>query len=136
MWAIFQSVDLLLNVAWLSLAITTLLAWRLTAAPREQKQALIAILFILVLVFPVISTADDVTEQALMYDLSASPLTIQSGKEIKLVIPPELQATVGLNLRAEPLADSISEIPVWNARSSSEDLLLCSASGIHSPPQF
>jgi hypothetical protein len=132
-WALFQSVDVALDLAWLLLSAATLLLWRFSGRPRQHTRSVVAILFLLVLLFPVISTADDIMEQVLMCDVAPSPL--KSGKGIKQVIAPELAAAPALPRPPQPLAEGTRE----RAQSQSPvpfTFLLSSSSGIHSPPQF
>jgi hypothetical protein len=130
----FQSVDAALNLGWVLVSVgILLLSWR-TGRAREHKQALLAVLFILVLLFPVISTADDSAEQALMYELAASPLSVKSTKEIKQVIVPAAQLSPAVALAAPSLVRPVGERLEADCFSSFT-LRLSSASGIHSPPQ-
>ncbi len=135
MWAWFQSVDVTLNVAWLALSLTALLAWVCSARTREQRRAVIALLFILVLLFPVISTADDMAQAALAYDPAPwrnggneqVSSDIASHSVLDAVIPTALYP-------ADPLVQIVGEQP------SLQPDVRCSvffvlASASHAPPQ-
>ena len=135
MWALFQSVDVTLNVAWLSLSVTALLAWRCSGRPRQHRRAVVALLFILVVLFPVISTADDMAQAGLAYDPTLWRNTgneqissdISSHSVLDAVIPTALYA-------ANPLAQIVGEQP------SPQPAVRCSvffglASASHAPPQ-
>ncbi len=136
MGSLFQSADVVLNLAWLSLCLTTLLAWGLGRRAREHRQTVVAILCMLVVLFPVISTADDVAEQAMIYDLSPSSLTVKNAKEIKQFgAPVLLVARSGHGLLLH-LPEAVGE-SVQPASAVAGILPLRSfSSGIHSPPQF
>lgn len=130
----FQSVDAVLNLTWALVSVAALLlSWR-SGRAREHKQALIATLFLLVLLFPVISTADDTFEQALMYELAPSPLCLKSAKEIKQSIAPHAVVAQAVRTPAAPPVGSVAE-DVHTASTVSFTLFLNAASGIHSPPQ-
>jgi len=64
-WQILQRMELLLNLAWILLALPAYWLWRSRAArgPREQAftalQCLLALGCVLILLFPVISATDD-----------------------------------------------------------------------------
>lgn len=127
------SIDATLNLTWALVSLMVLLCWR-AEWTHTPKHALLAIACILVLLFPVISTADDVAAQAAMYDLAASPLSLTSGKEIKQVIVPAVLAALhgaGLHLWPQDAAGASLE-PAFGGASLS--LLLSSFSEIHSPP--
>lgn len=136
MGATFQSVEGMLNLSWGLVSLgTLLLSWRCRGT-REHKRALAAILFLLVLLFPVVSTADDLAQQAMMYDPSPSPLTLLSANEFKQILAPALPACqAGLGL-THPLPEAVGESLEPESISRGPFLLLSSASGIHSPPQF
>lgn len=135
MGAVFQSIDAMLNLSWVLLSVAVLLfSWRRQRV-WQHKNALLAILFILVLLFPVISTADDMAEQALMSELAPSPLSAKSAKEIK-------QSITSAVLTAQAILSSLQPPLEWRSEQvqskpvSGFAPLLGSASGIHSPPRF
>lgn len=129
-----SAIDAMLNLTWVVVALAVLLGCR-AAWAREHRRALVAVLCMLVLLFPVISTADDLGLQAVTYDPSASPLAPDDGAKNKhfvapALLTPQLAYVLARLLPAgsgeEPCVESI---PGCTAR-------LSSASGIHSPPQF
>ncbi len=136
MWPLFQSADVVLNLAWLSLCLTTVLAWCVFSRAREHQQAVVAILCMLVLLFPVISAADDVAEQAVIYDLSPSSLTVNNSKQIKQLVGPVLPAARAGHGLAHPLREAVGESVQADSAVPGILLLPSFSSGIHSPPQF
>ena len=130
----FSSIDAVLNLGWALLSLATLLlSWR-SRRTREHKRALVAILFLVVLLFPVISTADELAEQAMVYD--PSPITLKSAHGFKQVMAPALPATHAGHGLAHPLQDAVGEALESESARSGIFSLLSSASGIHSPPQL
>ena len=129
------SIDAVLNLSWALVSVATLLlSWRSCSA-RQHKRALVALLFILVVLFPVISTADDAAV-TLIFDPSPSTVMVESGKEVKQVLAPALVATqVGHGLN-HSLTAAAGETVVPETPSSSIFLLVSSGPGIHSPPRF
>ncbi len=131
----FPSIDAGLNLIWVVLSLGVLLCWN-AEWNRESRRALVAVLCVLVLLFPAISVADDVAELALLCDGAPSPLTVKNGKEIKQIVVPAPQAA---EAAPPPLARSyewIGDGPVSLHATCHTSLLLTSSSGIHSPPQF
>ncbi len=130
------SIDAGLNLIWAVLSLGVLLCWN-AEWNSGGRRALVAILCVLVLLFPAISAADDVSEQALTYDAASSSLSGSNGKEIKQLVAPVPAAALparGLILRLyEASGDGLQSSPASSHLSS---LLLASSSGIHSPPQF
>lgn len=136
MGSTFLFIDAGLNLTWAVVSLTVLLCWR-AEWTRQHRQAVVAILSILVLLFPAISAADDLAEHTMIYDLSPSSLTLKNANEFNQVVTPAL-------LTCQPghgLAPSLQEAIGDSLGSESPGsriliVLLGSASGIHSPPQF
>ncbi len=129
------SIDVGLNLFWAVLSLVVLLCWD-AEWTQQSRRALVAILCVLVLLFPAISVADDITELSLTYDTAPSLLSVKSGKEIKHIAvpaPPAVEAAHGPVAQSlEALGDVLGSATATGSLS----LLLASASGIHSPPQF
>jgi len=134
LFALLQSVDAFLNLAWLLAAGAALCWWGMPRHAPRQTRAVLALAFVLILLFPIISSADDIAEQALACDVTPSSLTVKNSKEIRFVTPdvlpailgtlpgPSLPAFAGYRVNATPVEPCA--------------FLLSSATGIHSPPLF
>lgn len=119
-FALLQSGDAWLNLAWLLLAVAALSWWaRSLRAPRPAR-ALLALALILVVVFPVISAADDIAELALVCDGSPSALSAVLPAVLGTFPGPSLPQFTGFGVSTPPVEP--------------RPLLLSSATGIHSPP--
>lgn len=129
-----QSVDAALNLIWVLVSAGTLLAWRLRGT-REPRQAA-AILFILVLVmlFPVISTADDPAQQGLACDVALSPLSDLSVNEVKSGLAAAVAAPAAPG-PALPLLRRTRE-RVLIQEFTADSRLFVAARGNHSPPRL
>jgi hypothetical protein len=130
----FLPIDAGLNLIWAVVSLGVLLCWR-ADWNQESRRALVAILCVLVLLFPTISVADDVAEIALMYDGAPSSPTLKSGKEIKQVIVPAAQTWQTAPGPLAGLVDAIGDGLPSDSTRGDISLLLTSSSGIHSPPQ-
>lgn len=130
----FLSVDAGLSLIWAVLSLGVLLCWRAEWV-QGSRRTLVALLCVPVLLFPVISSADDIAEVAQMYDLSASPLSVNSGKEIKQVVVPAPQASQPVSGAVAGLFFAIVDAVQSQSALGDSCLLLTSSSGIHSPPQ-
>lgn len=131
---LLQSADASLDTIWLLVAAATLLSWRACGSSRRRTCAIVALAFILVLLFPIVSTADDVAEQARVYDLVPSHLTVKNSKEVNSVTPGVLPAIAG-SVPALPVLEFTGDR--LDARSSAARAVpLSSATGNHSPPLF
>ena len=128
------SIEATLNLMWGLVSLAVLLCWQ-AEWTRESKRALVAILCILVLLFPVISAADDLVRQAAMYDPSSSPLTVNGDSDGKASIAPAMLSQEPGHGLGRPLLVVIGEEVRCESLSGRTGLLV-SASGIHSPPQF
>lgn len=131
----FLAIDAALNLTWAVLSLTVLLCWQ-AEWTREPRRAMVAILCILVLLFPAISLADDSAELTAAYDPAASSLSFKSGKELKQVIVPALLCLQSGNGLVPPWQLAAREGVASESTGESTSLLLTSSSGIHSPPQF
>lgn len=131
----FLSIDATLNLTWAVVSLAVLLCWQ-AEWTRESKRALVAIGCVLVLLFPAISTADDIAEQALMYDVSSAPQSLKSGGEFKPLVLPALLTFHAGHGPALPWTEAFGEDPQAVSAGRCTSLLLASSSGIHSPPQF
>lgn len=131
----FPSIDAGLNLMWVVLSLGVLLCWN-AEWNRESRRALVAILCVLVLLFPAISAADDVAELALMCDGTPSPLSFKNGKEIKHIVVPAPQAAQAAPGPFARFCELIGNGPVTPHATRHTSLLLTSSSGIHSPPRF
>jgi len=87
-WKAETEMELLLNLAWMLLALPAYWLWRRDAGPRSARgvnslQCLLALGCVLVLLFPVISASDDLhAMRAEMEDSSISKRTVrQAGSE-------------------------------------------------------
>jgi hypothetical protein len=129
------SIDAGLNLTWAMLSLGVLLCWRAEWI-QGSRRTLVAILCVVVLLFPVISAADDLTEVAQMYDLSVSPLSVRSGNEIKQVVAPAPQASQPVHGAVAGLFYAIVDAVQSQSVLGDFCLLLTSSSGIHSPPQL
>lgn len=131
----FPVIDAGLNLTWAVLSLGVLLCWRVEWT-QESKRAMVAILCVLVLLFPAISVADDVAEQATAYDLSLSPLTLKSGGECKQLIAPALLAYQAAHHLTHTLQEAVGDSLASQPACHGTSLLLGSSPGIHAPPQF
>ena len=135
MGAAFQSVDVVMNVAWVSLSLTTLLAWRASGRPCQHRRAILAVVFVLVLLFPVISTADDIAEQALTCDLALSKQGTDNPHKGKPASTLEAQVLPAVCMPASPLVQVVGERPPSHP-SIGHFAFPGSTSASHAPPQL
>lgn len=131
----FLSIEAALNLTWAVFSLAVLLCWR-AEWTRETRRALVAILCILVLLFPAISVADDSAELTVAYDPAASSLSFKSGKEIKQAVVPALLGLQSGSGLVPPWQLAARESLATDSTAASTSLLLTTSSGIHSPPQF
>lgn len=131
----FLSIDAGLNLIWAVLSLGVLVCWNAEWKP-ESRRAVVALVCVLILLFPAISIADDVTELSQLYDAAFSSLSINSGNDVRhiAVLAPQPAALAQAALSrwyeafAEAFGSDIAPGPI-------AQLLACS-SGIHSPPQL
>lgn len=135
MQAAFQSADVVLNLTWIVVTLAVLLCWR-SEWTQEHWRAVVAVLCALVLLFPAISTADDIAEVAMTYDASPSSLPLKSAIEYKQVIAPALLTCRLGHGPAQPLQPAFGDSLDSESTGGCGFLALSSSSGIHSPPQF
>lgn len=135
MGAPFLSIDAGLNLIWAVLSLGVLVCWDAEWKP-ESRRALVALVCVLVLLFPAISLADDVAELSLLYDTAGSSFSGNSGKEIKQIAAPDLQLLAAAQAALGRLYEAFGEAPSSPTATHSTYFLLASSTGIHSPPQL
>lgn len=119
-FALLQSADACLNAAWLLAAGAALLGWRRSQHTPRPIRALLALALVLVVLFPIISSADDVVEQTLACDVAPWVLSAAPPAILGSLPGPALPQFTGYRVHATPV--------------ESRSLVLSSATGIHSPP--
>ncbi len=120
-FALLQSADAFLNAAWLLVAGAARLWWRRSQHAPRPTRALLALALVLVVLFPIISSADDVVEQTLACDLSPGLLSAAPPAILGSLPGPALPEFTGYRVNATPVEP--------------RSFLASSATGIHSPPR-
>ena len=135
-WA-HMTLEASLNLLWLVLAVGSLAHW---LAPERTRRChhlhgLVTLVFVLSLLFPVISANDDLAQQELINDAKSSQSLVASLRTDKplpgtvWVLNSAVPPTIHLASYSPALADSVSEPSV-----AASVTVLGDATGNHSPP--
>ncbi len=129
------SVETTLNLAWVLLAVGTIVRWAAPGGKRRRLPGLVTLFFVLALLFPVISATDDLAQMALIADTSTAESISITVKTIKKPASPAGLLATPAATAAQLISPLIlTHQSVYEPAVSASLAMPGDATGNHSPP--